>query len=651
MIIELGHFSVTLALALAMLLFVLPLWGAQTGSYRLVATAKPLTIGVFIFILLGFASLLWAFYTNDFTVTYVASNSNSHLPWYYRLTAIWGGHEGSLMLWVLIQSVWALGVAVFSRKMPIESVGRVLAILGAVMAGFLLFILLTSNPFLRTLPIFPVDGRDLNPLLQDPGLIIHPPMLYMGYVGFSVAFAFAIASLISGQLDSAWARWSRPWTAAAWLFLTFGITLGSWWAYYELGWGGWWFWDPVENASLMPWLSGTALLHSLAVTEKRSTFKVWTVLLAITTFSLSLLGTFLVRSGVLVSVHAFASDPKRGLFILIFLAVVIGSSLLLYAFRASSIRSKTRYELISRENSLLLNNVVLMAALVVVFTGTLLPLVHKQLGLGSISIGAPFFNMLFMWLAIPFAVVLGVAPLIKWRRDNLKAYWKPIITTAVLSAVLLVLCLQLSDLSFVWYAQLGWWLALWIVGLHAYETYLRATYRERPLLAGLRALSKSHWAMVLAHIGFAVTLIGISMVQNYSVEKDVRLEPGQHYNVAGYDFLFKGVRNGIGPNYQAFIGEFEVKRDGKLISYLSPEKRYYPVARSMMTETAIDKGIFRDLYVAMGEQLDNSDAWAVRVYYKPFIRWIWFGGLLMVFGGILSISDKRYRFFNKVLAK
>ena len=395
MVVEIGHFALILSLALALLLSVLPLYGATKNNLVLMNSARPLSWGMFVLLALSFTVLLWAFYTNDFTLKYVAANSNSQLPWYYRLTAVWGAHEGSLLLWVLIQAGWTVAVASFSRGMPQESVARVLAIMGLVTVGFLLFIIVTSNPFLRTLPNFPVDGRDLNPLLQDPGLIIHPPMLYMGYVGFSVAFSFAIASLMTGRLDTAWARWSRPWTIAAWSFLTLGIALGSWWAYYELGWGGWWFWDPVENASFMPWLAGTALMHSLVVTEKRGSFKAWTVLLAISAFSLSLLGTFLVRSGILVSVHAFASDPARGMFILAFLVFVIGGSLLLFAIKGNSIRVRGKFDLVSRENVLLANNVILIAALVVVLVGTLLPLVHKQIGLGSVSIGAPFFDLLF----------------------------------------------------------------------------------------------------------------------------------------------------------------------------------------------------------------------------------------------------------------
>ncbi|ELH4234705.1 heme lyase CcmF/NrfE family subunit [Vibrio fluvialis] len=643
MIAEIGHFALILALALAVLLSVLPLVGASKNNHVLMNAARPLSIGMFMMLALSFGILLWAFYTNDFTLQYVASNSNSQLPWYYRLTAVWGAHEGSLLLWVLIQAGWTLAVATLSRGMPQESVARVLAVMGLISVGFLLFIIVTSNPFIRTLPHFPIDGRDLNPLLQDPGLIIHPPMLYMGYVGFSVAFSFAIASLMTGRLDTAWARWSRPWTTAAWLFLTVGIALGSWWAYYELGWGGWWFWDPVENASFMPWLAGTALMHSLAVTEKRGTFKAWTVLLAISAFSLSLLGTFLVRSGILVSVHAFASDPARGMFILGFLVFVIGGSLLLFALKGSSVRVRGNFELVSRENALLANNVLLIAALVVVLIGTLLPLVHKQLGLGSVSIGAPFFNTLFAWLMVPFAFLLGIGPLIRWKRDNLSKLIKPMLISGVIALLFGALIVQLTTEHFSSMAFMGWVMALWIVCLHAVELYERATHRHT-FLAGIGKLQRSHWSMMLGHLGLAVTIIGIAMVQNYSIERDVRLAPGEHFKLQEYEFFFKGLRDKDGPNYDGYIADFEITQNGKYLNTLHAEKRFYRTARSMMTEAAIDRGLTRDLYIAMGERLDDNNAWAVRIYYKPFVRWIWAGALLMALGGALAISDKRYRF-------
>ncbi|MCG9691216.1 heme lyase CcmF/NrfE family subunit [Vibrio sp. Isolate22] len=643
MIAEIGHFAMILSLGLALLLSVLPLYGAARNNTLLMNSARPLSWGMFGFLAISFFILCYAFYTNDFTIQYVASNSNSQLPWYYRITAVWGAHEGSLLLWVLIQAGWTVAVATFSRGMPQESVARVLAIMGLITVGFLLFIIVTSNPFLRTLPFFPVDGRDLNPLLQDPGLIIHPPMLYMGYVGFSVAFSFAIASLMSGRLDTAWARWSRPWTIAAWLFLTIGIALGSWWAYYELGWGGWWFWDPVENASFMPWLAGTALMHSLAVTEKRGTFKAWTVLLAISAFSLSLLGTFLVRSGILVSVHAFASDPARGMFILGFLVFVIGGSLLLFAVKGASVRVRGNFDLVSRENALLGNNILLIAALVVVLVGTLLPLVHKQLGLGSVSIGAPFFDMLFFWLMIPFSFLLGIGPLIRWKRDNLSKLVKPMVISGVLSLGLSALLVTVLADRFSGTAFAGWVMAFWIIFMHGFELHERATYRHT-FMKGLTKLPRSHWAMVCGHIGLAVTVIGIAMVQNYSIERDVRLAPGESYQLEEYDFLFTGVRDKDGPNYDGYIADFEITKEGKYINTLHAEKRFYTTAKSMMTEAAIDRGVTRDLYIAMGERLDDNKSWAVRIYYKPFVRWIWAGSLIMSLGGAIAISDRRYRF-------
>ncbi|UPR24278.1 heme lyase CcmF/NrfE family subunit [Vibrio cyclitrophicus] len=643
MIAEIGHFAMILSLGLALLLSVLPLYGAARNNTLLMNSARPLSWGMFGFLAISFFILCYAFYTNDFTIQYVASNSNSQLPWYYRITAVWGAHEGSLLLWVLIQAGWTVVVATFSRGMPQESVARVLAIMGLITVGFLLFIIVTSNPFLRTLPFFPVDGRDLNPLLQDPGLIIHPPMLYMGYVGFSVAFSFAIASLMSGRLDTAWARWSRPWTIAAWLFLTVGIALGSWWAYYELGWGGWWFWDPVENASFMPWLAGTALMHSLAVTEKRGTFKAWTVLLAISAFSLSLLGTFLVRSGILVSVHAFASDPARGMFILGFLVFVIGGSLLLFAVKGASVRVRGNFDLVSRENALLGNNILLIAALVVVLVGTLLPLVHKQLGLGSVSIGAPFFDMLFFWLMIPFSFLLGIGPLIRWKRDNLSKLVKPMLVSGAFSLGLSALIVALLADRFSGTAFAGWVMAFWIIFMHGFELYERATHRHT-FLKGLTKLPRSHWAMMCGHIGLAVTVIGIAMVQNYSIERDVRLAPGESYQLEEYDFLFTGVRDKDGPNYDGYIADFEITKEGKYINTLHAEKRFYTTAKSMMTEAAIDRGVTRDLYIAMGERLDDNKSWAVRIYYKPFVRWIWAGSLIMAIGGVIAISDRRYRF-------
>lgn len=638
---EVGSFLLCLALGLALLLSVYPLWGAVRQDARLMGLARPLASGLFLCIAGAFLVLVHAFVVNDFTVGYVAANSNTLLPVYYRIAATWGAHEGSLLLWVLLLSSWTLLVAIFSRGMPQDALARVLAVMGMINLGFLLFIILTSNPFTRTLPDFPIDGRDLNPMLQDIGLIFHPPLLYMGYVGFSVAFAFAIASLMAGRLDTAWARWSRPWTTAAWVFLTIGIVLGSAWAYYELGWGGWWFWDPVENASFMPWLAGTALMHSLAVTEKRGTFKAWTVLLAITAFSLSLLGTFLVRSGVLVSVHSFASDPARGMFILAFLVIVIGSSLLLYAIKGGQVRSRVQNETWSRESFLLGNNVLLIAAMLVVLLGTLLPLVHKQLGLGSISVGEPFFNTMFSWLMAPFALMLGIGPLVRWRRDEPQKLWKRLALALVVTLASAILMPWLMQDRIEAMTVVGLLMAVWILVLTLMELHERATHRHA-FFRGLRHLSRSHWGMVLGHIGVGVTVIGIAFSTQYSVERDVRMKAGDSIDIHRYHFVFRDVHNLQGPNYSGGVGIIDVSRDGKPEAVLHAEKRFYTAARTMMTEAAIDGGFTRDLYAALGEELDNG-SWAVRIYYKPFVRWIWFGGVFMALGGLLCLLDPRYR--------
>lgn len=638
---EIGSFLLCLALGLALLLSVYPLWGAQRDDARLMALARPLASGLFLCIAAAFLVLVHAFVVNDFTVGYVAANSNTLLPVYYRIAATWGAHEGSLLLWVLLLSSWTLLVAIFSRGMPQDALARVLAVMGMINLGFLLFIILTSNPFTRTLPDFPIDGRDLNPMLQDIGLIFHPPLLYMGYVGFSVAFAFAIASLMAGRLDTAWARWSRPWTTAAWVFLTIGIVLGSAWAYYELGWGGWWFWDPVENASFMPWLAGTALMHSLAVTEKRGTFKAWTVLLAITAFSLSLLGTFLVRSGVLVSVHSFASDPARGMFILAFLVIVIGSSLLLYAIKGGQVRSRVQNETWSRESFLLGNNVLLIAAMLVVLLGTLLPLVHKQLGLGSISVGEPFFNTMFSWLMAPFALMLGIGPLVRWRRDEPQKLWRRLALALVVTLAAAILLPWLLQDRIEAMTVVGLLMSVWIIVLTLMELHERATHRHS-FVRGLRHLSRSHWGMVLGHLGVGVTVIGIAFSTQYSVERDVRMKAGDSVDIHRYHFVFRDVHNLQGPNYSGGVGIIDVSRDGKPEAVLHAEKRFYTAARTMMTEAAIDGGFTRDLYAALGEELDNG-SWAVRIYYKPFVRWIWFGGVFMAVGGLFCLLDPRYR--------
>ncbi|MFA9500679.1 heme lyase CcmF/NrfE family subunit [Mannheimia sp. E30BD] len=641
MIAELGNYALALALAISVLLAILPIWGAEKQNSTLIALARPMTWAMFLALTVSFGSLFYLFAVNDFTVQYVVNNSNSRLPLEYRLSAVWGAHEGSLLLWVWLLSLWSVGVAAFTRKMPEEAVARVLGLMGLISIGFLVFVIFTSNPFDRTFPNFPVDGKELNPMLQDVGLIFHPPLLYMGYVGFSVAFAFAIASLMTGRLDTAWARWSRPWTMAAWVFLTLGIVLGSWWAYYELGWGGWWFWDPVENASLMPWIAGTALIHSLAVTEKRGTFKAWTVLLAILAFSLCLVGTFLVRSGILVSVHAFASDPTRGLYILAYLVIVVGGSLLLYAFKGSQIKSLDNYERYSRETMLLINNILLMAFLSVVFLGTLLPLVHKQIGLGTISIGAPFFDQMFLILMVPFSFVLGIGPLVKWRRDQVSAIRKPVIIATILMVLLGFGLPYLFRNTITVSVVLGTMMAVFIVLLSLYELHQRATHRHS-FFTGIFKLSRSHWGMVLAHLGVAMTVFGIAFSQNFSIERDVRMNVGDKAQILDYQFEFKGIKITDGANYQGGTAELEITRNGKYEATLSAEKRFYRVSRMGMTEAAIDWGFTRDLYAALGEKLED-DSWAVRLYYKPFIRWIWIGGLFMALGGLLCMLDKRYR--------
>ena len=648
MIAELGNYALALSLAIAVLLAIFPLWGAEKGNVQFMALARPMTYGLFLILSVSFGALFYVFAINDFSVQYVVNNSNTTLPIYYRLSAVWGSHEGSLLLWIWLLSLWSAAVALFSKRLPQEAVARVLGIMGIISIGFLLFVLFTSNPFTRTFPDFPVDGKELNPLLQDIGLIFHPPLLYMGYVGFSVAFAFSIASLMTGKLDTAWARWSRPWTMAAWVFLTLGIVLGSWWAYYELGWGGWWFWDPVENASFMPWLAGTALLHSLAVTEKRGSFKAWTVLLAILAFSLCLLGTFLVRSGILVSVHAFASDPTRGLYVLAYLIVVIGGSLTLYAYKGSQIRSRDNAERYSRESLLLLNNILLMTALCVVLLGTLLPLVHKQLGLGSISIGAPFFDQMFLIIMTPFALLLGIGPLVKWRRDQFSAIRTPVIASVIIMLIAGFALPYLLQDKLTVSAVLGTMMTVIIVLLSLYEMHQRATYRDT-FWRGITKLSRSHWGMILAHLGVAMTVWGIAFSQNYSIERDVRMNVGDTVQIAGYDFMFKGISDANGPNYVGGKAQIDISRDGKHETTLYAEKRLYTVSKMPMTEAAIDWGFSRDLYAALGEKLDNN-AWALRLYYKPFIRWIWLGGLFMALGGVLCMFDRRYR-FSQILAK
>jgi cytochrome c-type biogenesis protein CcmF len=637
MIPEIGHFALIVALSLALLQGVLPIWGAARDNAVLMGSARMLSIGQFVFVALAIACLAQAFLANDFSVLYVAEHSNSQLPAQYRLAALWGGHEGSLLLWTFILTIWTVAVSLFSRHLPQEMVARVIGVMGLVSVGFLLFMLFTSNPFERLLPAA-ADGRDLNPLLQDPGLVIHPPMLYMGYVGFSVAFAFALSALIGGQLDSTWARWSRPWTTVAWVFLTLGIALGSGWAYYELGWGGWWFWDPVENASFMPWLVGTALIHSLAVTEKRGAFKSWTVLLAIAAFSLSLLGTFLVRSGVLTSVHAFATDPKRGIFILSFLVVVIGSSLFLFAWRAPKIGLGGKFEIISRESFLLANNVLLSVASASVFLGTLYPLFVDALGMGKLSVGPPYFNTVFVPLMMPLVLLMGLGPIARWKQASVPDMWVRV-RWALGSSIVIALLLPVILGKWSPMIAMGLFLALWVI------TTVIIDLRRRMLReGGLKKQSRSYFGMQLAHLGIAVFIIGVTLVKGYETERDVRMNVGDTVEAGGYSFMFDGVRDLSGPNYHAAQGRVVISRGGQVVTQLFPEKRQYNASGMPMTEAAIDVGLFRDLYVSLGEPIPDSDgAWAVRVYVKPFVDWIWAGCLLMALGGILALSDRRYR--------
>ena len=643
MIPELGQIALLLALAVALIQGTMPMIGAARGRGDWMSIARPAAQTHFLLVAVAFVCLASSFVRNDFSVLYVAANSNSALPLAYRFAGVWGGHEGSLLLWVMMLSVWMLAVAQFSRHLPQPVVSRILAVMGLVSAGFLLFMLATSNPFERLFPV-PPDGNDLNPLLQDPGMVAHPPMLYMGYVGFSVAFAFAVAALIGGNLDATWARWTRPWTLAAWTFLTVGIMLGSMWAYYVLGWGGWWFWDPVENASFLPWLAGTALIHSLAVTEKRGAFKSWTVLLAIIAFSLSLLGTFLVRSGVLSSVHAFATDPRRGLFILVFLMVVVGGSLALYAWRAPKVGLGARFGLVSRETMLLGNNVFFVVAMLSVLLGTLYPLLLDALNLGKISVGPPYFETVFVPLMTPIAFLMGVGPLARWKQAELPDLAHRLRWAA---GVAVVAALATGGLAgrLSWGATLGFLMAFWIVAAIATDLWERV----RPgggmrggIVGRLRLLPRAMVGMMVAHLGVAAFAFGVSMVKTYEVERDVKMTSGDTTELAGYVFTFGGVKNINGPNYDGVQGRFEVTRDGRPVVTLRPEKRIYRVQRNPMTEAAIDPGPTRDLYVSLGEEVDGG-AWIVRVYFKPFVDWIWGGCLVMALGGLLALSDRRYR--------
>jgi cytochrome c-type biogenesis protein CcmF len=641
MIPETGNFALMVAATMALVLGSLPLVGAQFGVERWVALARPAARGMFLMVVISAACLVASFLRDDFSVVYVASNSTRALPLFYKIAAFWGGHEGSMLLWVLILSFWMFAVSLFSRHLPAPMVARILGVMGLVAAGFLFFILATSNPFDRLFPI-PAEGHDLNALLQDPGMVAHPPMLYMGYVGFSVAFAFAIAALLGGNLDATWARWSRPWTTVAWMFLTIGICLGSAWAYYTLGWGGWWFWDPVENASFMPWLAGTALMHSLAVTEKRGGFKFWTVLLAIFAFSLSLLGTFLVRSGVLTSVHAFASDPSRGRYILAFLAAVIGGSLALFAWRAQRVGLGERFEMVSRETMLLVNNVLFLAAAACVLLGTLYPLVLDALGLDKLSVGPPYFDAVFVPVMMPAIFLMGIGPLARWRQASLPDLGRRV-RWAFGASLVLALLLPLL---------LGRWSALVSVGLLASlwiatTSALNLWSRVRPTAgagvgARLRALPLGFLGMLLAHLGVAAFITGVTLVKGYETEKDVRMDRGDTVAMGPYSARFVGTSEGQGANYAYLRGEFEITRDGRPVRTMYPEKRQFQSKSEPMTDAAIAPGFTGDLYISLGEAVSET-AWTVRVYYKPFIDWIWGGCFLMALGGLLALSDRRFR--------
>ena len=641
MIVEIGHFALILAACVALVQGVLPLAGTINDNQRWQALAKPAATLQFLLIAFSFAVLAHGALTDDFSIKYIAGHSNSLLPTQYKFASVWGGHEGSLLLWMLMLSGWTLAVAIFSRTLPLAMVARVIGILGLVSTGFLMFILITSSPFERLLPA-PLDGKDLNPLLQDPGLVIHPPMLYMGYVGFSVAFAFAVSALLSGRMDAAWARWSRPWTIVAWIFMTAGIALGSWWAYYELGWGGWWFWDPVENASLMPWLFGTALIHALMVTDKRGGFKAWSVLLAIGAFSLSLLGTFLVRSGVLTSVHAFASDPKRGVFILIFLAVVVGVSLTLFAWRAPKATLGGKMGLVSRESMLIANSVLLVVATGAVLLGTIYPLIVDALNLGKLSVGAPYFNAVFVPLMVPVVFLMVPGGIAHWR----EARWAQLghdLRLPALAAVIAGVAIWTLTERGTWLTAMGLALATWVVVGLLMQIAIRLKKPGR--------IPPSFWGMHLAHLGIAVITVGITMVKSYEVERDVRMGMNDTVTIENYSFELVGVSDVNGPNYKAIRGDVKVTKDGKQLEMLYPEKRKYFSSAMPMTEAGIDSGLFRDLYVSLGEPIEGERLqWSVRVFYKPFVSWLWYGAILMVLGGLLAVSDRRYRHSAKTLA-
>ena len=642
MVPELGHFALILSFCLCAILGTLPLIGASTGNRLWIGLARPLTAGVFVFLSLSLLVLGYSFVTDDFSVAFVAQHSNTLLPMQYKITAVWGGHEGSFLFWTWMLGGWMLAVALFSKAMPDDFVARVLGIMGIIGAGYTLFMIMTSNPFDRVLPLAPLDGVDLNSALQDFGFIIHPPSLYMGYVGFSVVFAFAIAALLSGRLDAAWARWSRPWANAAWAILTIGIALGSWWAYYELGWGGWWAWDPVENPPMINWLLGTALIHSLAVTEKRGVFKSWTVLLAIMAFAASLLGTFITRSGLLTSVHAFASDPTRGVYILGFLGFVVGGSLLLFALRAPLMKSEFGFAAVSREVFLLANNIILVVASAAILLGTLYPMIYQAVSGGELlSVGPPYFNTIFIPLMGILVVFLGMGSISRWKKTS-AAYLKQQLLWVAVASVVLGVALPLAvTLEFSFGATIAVSLGMWIMLGIAQD--IRVKISNKPtVLAGLRSLAVSYLGMQIAHLGFAVILLGATLTSIYSSEKSVLLNAGESVDLGRYHFNFQGTQHLSGPNYEAERATFEVLRDGEYLEMLYPEKRLYTASMSPSTEMAIDSGFWRDLFITLGDQRE-SGAWSMTVYIKPFVRWVWLGAILMALGGLVAVTDKRYR--------
>jgi len=638
---ELGNYFLVFAFLISISLGVFPIFGTFTKNNPLIFSAKPLSILFFVAMFGSFVCLVYAFLLDDFTLNYVAQHSNSLLPDRFKVAAVWGAHEGSFLLWTLIFSGWLLAVSLFGKNLPVLSYTRVLSVMGLIGCGFVSFLLFTSNPFERTLPFYPIDGADLNPLLQDFGLIIHPPLLYMGYVGFAVSFAFAISALIEGEWNATWAKWARPWTTAAWSFLTVGVALGSWWAYYELGWGGWWFWDPSENASVLPWLSGTALMHSLAVTDKRNSFKGWTLVLSLTTFSLSLLGTFLIRSGVLTSVHAFTNDPERGRFILFFMALVVGSALLLFIFRSSKVKTKVDFSPVSKDMFLLVNNILLVFACFIVFFGTLYPLLADAFG-RKMSVGPPYFNLLFPIPVVFIFLLLGIGPGLNWKKHDFAKSKSALLKIALLSIVISALATFFMG-AFYWWVIGGLMLALW-VALTSFYGIGQVTRHASGFVNKFSKLSLAFIGMTVAHIGVAVLLVGVLLTSYYSIEKDVRMETGQSQLIADYQFKMIKVENIMQDNYEASRATFEVYKDSELVVILYPEKRFYLAGKQIMTEADIDAGITRDLYVALGESLSASgNVWSVRLYVKPFIRWIWFGALLMGLGGLIALSDKRYR--------